>query len=271
MLSEPPATKPRRNWHLLRWAFLLIALSSGWGAWKAYDFRQALKEAKALGWQFEYNDPIAIIRDDWRDAFRKQTWEDTGRLLEISPADHLEGHSDVIRRLEPIDLHLHGGFSHRDLSELKGLSSVTGLWLFDCPNLANIDTLKEMNGLTHLWILYSPALASIDALKELKNLEVLDLRGCSAMTHVDALRNLKVLRRLNLFCCTGLKNVDGLLGLTGLEELDLQGCTGLAKDSLATLKAALPNTRIRTPDENGFTQGGRIFILGGRIFTLFGK
>ncbi len=249
MLSEPPATKPRRNWHLLRWAFLLIALSTGWGAWKAYDFQQALKEAKELGWEFQYSDPIAIIRENWRDAFRKETWSDTTRLLEIPGEAVSERHFDLIRRLKPKQLGIDATFPWRDLSQLKGLSNLTELSLGDCPNLTHIDALKDMKELTGIGIDGSPILVNIDVLKELKNLTGLGLSHCTALTNVDALGELKALKYLSLYRCTGLKNVDGILGLTGLEELYLKGCNGLTKEAVDAVKAALPKTRIVAPDE----------------------
>ncbi len=242
MLSEPPATKPRRNWHLLRWAFLLIALSSGWGAWKAYDFQQAVKEAKELGWQFTYRDPIAIIRENWRDAFRKDTWSDTRRWWSIPTSAVSERDFDLIRRLKPTKLEIVATFPLRDLSQLKGLSNLTELWLGDCPNLTNIDALKDMKELTSLGITRSPVLVNIDALKELKNLTILRLIRCTALTNVDALRELKALKELSLYRCAGLKNVDGLLGLQGVETLELRGCTGLTEEAEAAVKAALPKT-----------------------------
>ncbi len=242
MLSEPPATKPRRNWHLLWWAFLLIALSSGWGAWKAYDFQQALKEAKELGWRFHYSDPIAIIRENWRDAFRKETWSDASRELHIPTGAVFERHFDLIRRLKPKQLTINASFPWRDLSELKGLSNLTKLGLGNCPNLTNIDALKDMKELIALGISGSPVLVNINALKELKNLTDLELRRCTALTNLDALRELKALKELSLHWCTGLKNVDGLHGLTGLEYLSLKGCTGLTKEAVDAVIAALPET-----------------------------
>ncbi len=228
-----------------RWAFLLIALSSGWGAWKAYDFRMAVNEAKELGWKFTYNDPIVTIREDWRNAFRKDTWSDTRRELYIRAGAVSERHFDLIRRLKPKQLGIDVTFPWRDLSQLNGLSNLTELYLADCPNLRNIDALKEMKELTALGIHGSPILVNINALKELKNLTSLYLNGCTALTNVDALRELKALKELSLYRCAGLKNVDGLLGLTGLETLFLNGCTGLTKEAFDAVKTALPKSNFK--------------------------
>ena len=243
MQPEPPARKPRRERHLVRWLFIVILAILGWYGWKAYDFQQAVKRAEELGWEFESNDPIAIIREDWRNAFRKDTWSDTARSLSISPNDSLEDHYDLIRRLKPTQLEIWRMLSLRDLSQLKGLSRLTKLTLSECPNLTNIDAIKELKNLTDFEIIGSPALSNIDALKELKKLEHLGLSGCSALSNVDALRELKALKYLNLDDCIGLKNVDGLQGLTQLVFLRLEFCEGLPEASLDAVKSALPTTR----------------------------
>ena len=249
MLSEETDTKPRRRGYLLRWVFVLSALCLGWGAWRHYDFRQAVKEAKERGWTFKYDDPVVIIRADWRAAFRKGTWSDARRYLYIETGTVSERDFDLARRLKPNELVTFATFPWRDFSQLQGLSNLTKLCLFDCPNLAHIDALKDMKELTGLGIGGSPVLENIDALKELKNLTGLGLRGCTALTNVDALRQLEALKELGLSGCTGLKSVDRILGLTGLEELYLDGCTGLTKEALDAVKAALPKTKVFSDHE----------------------
>ena len=244
MLPETPVTKPRRKRHLLRWTFVVFAVVSGWGGWKHYDFQKAVKEAEERGWTFKYTDPVVIIGKDWRAAFRKETWSGSGRYLYIETDAVSERDFDLVRRLKPKELVTFATFPWRDFSQLQGLSNLTKLCLFDCPNLANIDALKDMKELTVFGIGGSPILVNIDPLKELKNLESLGFSGCTALTNVDALRGLTALKELGLSGCTGLKNVDVLHGLTGLKDLFLHGCTGLTKEAVEAVKAALPNTRV---------------------------
>ena len=222
MLPEKPATEPRRKWHLLRWTFVVFAVAFGWGGWKHYDFEQAVKE---------------------------DTWSGSERRLFIDTGTVSERDFDLVRRLKPKDLHINATFPLRDLSQLKGLSNLTTLWLFDCPNLTNIDALKDMKKLTSLGVAKCPGLSNIDALKELKNLTGLVLSSCTALTNVDALQELKALKGLNLYGCASLKNVDGLLGLTGLDNLYLEGCTGLTKEAVYAVKAALPKTHVASDYE----------------------
>ena len=243
MLPENPATEPRRKWHLLRWTFVAFVVVFGWGGWRHYDFQKAVKEAEERRWAFLYNDPVAMIRADWRAAFRKETWSDPGRYLDIRAEAVSERDFDLIRRLKPKQLTILAIFPWRDLSQLKGLSKLTTLWLGDSPNLTNIDALKDMKELTTFGIVGAPVLVNIDVLKELKNQTDLALNHCTALTNVDALRELKALKYLSLNGCTGLKNVGGLHRLKGLEEVFLVGCTGLTKEAVDAVKAALPKTK----------------------------
>ena len=48
MTTDPP---PRRKWHFTRWLIVFIVAVFGWSGWRAYAFRSALAEAKALGWE----------------------------------------------------------------------------------------------------------------------------------------------------------------------------------------------------------------------------
>ena len=249
MLPEKPATEPRRNRHLLRWMFVVFAVVLGWGGWRHYDFRQAMKEAEERGWMFEYKDPVLRIRADWKAAFRKGTWSDTRRVLLVPTEAVSERDFDLIRRLKPKQLVIAATFPMGDLYELKGLSSLITVGLYRCPNLANIDALTDMEELAMLTIDGSPVLVNIDPLTKLKNLTFLRLSSCTTLTNVDALRELKALEDLNLSGCTGLKNVDALHGLTGLERLNLEGCTGLTKEAVDAVKAALPKTEVISDSE----------------------
>ena len=244
MQPEAPAQKPRRYRHLVRWIFIGILAILGWCGWKAYDFRRAIEEARGLGWKWSYNDPFARIKENWKNGFRKETWKSTSRDLGISRDNKFEGHSDLVRRLNPTQISIENTFLGRDLSELKGLSDLTKLWLYKCPNLANIDALKDMKDLSDLKISEAPVLLSIDALKDLKTLERLDLFSCYGLTDLDALRDLATLKTLIVINCTRLKNVDGILGLEGLQELDLYANGWLTKETLTVVRSALPKTKI---------------------------
>ena len=64
---------------------------------------------------------------------------------------------------------------------------------------------------------------------------------------MDGLKNLSALEGVWLSGCTALTNVDALKNLSTLQSVDLRGCTGLTPESVAALKAALPNAEIIGP------------------------
>ena len=241
MLSKPPATKPRRNWHLVRWTIVAILAILGWNAWTAYDEGQATKLARGLGWRFTVEEHIETIRYDWRNIFRKETWQAGRRELTIPSDRQFEGLIDLIRRLRPTALSISLTHRYRDLSELKGLSNLSELYLGNCPNLANIDALRELKGLTLLAIEEAPVFSNFDGLKGLKNLKDLRLHNCSLLTNLDALRDLKSLERLSIEKCRQLTNVDGLLGHPNLNYAGFLDCTALPPKELDRLKAEKPS------------------------------
>ena len=88
--DTPP---PRRKWHFTRWLIVLIVAVFGWGGWRAYAFRSALSQAKALGWWVEHTDPVETIRKNWKSAFEKATWLDGVKLVKSRPAKRLSNTS----------------------------------------------------------------------------------------------------------------------------------------------------------------------------------
>lgn len=247
MQPEATAPKPRVNRHLGRWLFVGILAVLGWSGWNVYDYRQAVKEAERLRWVLRYDDPIEVIRKDWRAAFRRKTWFTAERRLYIFGNSQLDGHYDLLHRLKPTELEIRDAVGLLDLSRLDGLSDLTELFLGDCSQLTNIDALKNLRRLTTLHILSSPELADIDALKELKSLTLISLRGCRGLTNVDALRDLKGLKYLDLNRCEGLENVDGILGISALMDLNIYGCYGLTKRTVDAVRTAFPNASISIP------------------------
>ena len=91
------------------------------------------------------------------------------------------------------------------------------------------------------------ALRDLSALNGLTRLEDFIVANGPNLTNVDALKNLPALQYVRLNDCKALTNVDGLKSLSALQYVNLDGCTGLTKESVASLKAALPNTQITGP------------------------
>ena len=222
MTTDPPP--PRRKWHFNRWLTVLIIAVFGWGGWRAYAFRSALAEAKALGWTVNYPEPVEAIRKNWKAAFRKETWLDGVTEVTIWRGESFEQHVAIVHRLNPKALHIGEAATLRDLSGLKPLTRLQGITLYGCTGLTDVDGLKNLSALRAVW-----------------------LDGCTGLTNVDGLKNLSALQRVSLTGCTGLTNVDGLKNLSALFRVGLRGCTGLTKECVAALQAALPNAEIIDP------------------------
>ncbi len=221
MTTSPP---PRRNWHFTRWLIVLIIAMFGWSGWRAYAFRSALKQAKALGWTVGYTDPVEEIRADWKTAFTKKTWLDGVTDVAIQTSDSFEQHLSIVYRLNPNALLINDAATLRDLSALKPLTRLQSVVLDGCTGLMNVDALKSLSALDEL-----------------------SLEGCTGITNVEVLKSLYALHFVRLTGCTGLTNVDGLKNLPALQTVALIGCTGLTEESIAALKAALPNADIIRP------------------------
>ena len=206
MKNDP--TTPRRKRHLLRWGIAFIVVAVGSGGWKAYDFSEAAKEAKALGWVWQYDDPFVAIQADWKVAFRKATWLDRKRYLFIPKGGELVRHRCLVHRLQPQQLWVYDASGLTDLAALDGLSSLRALSLERCEDLTNVDALRSLHGLKRLGITGSRKLPNVDPLKGLSRLEVLDLSGSTGLTSIDALKSLNRLGELKLNGCTGFSAGD---------------------------------------------------------------
>ena len=260
-------TPPRRNWHFNRWLIVLIIATLGWSGWRAYAFRSALAEAKALGWRVEYIEPFGTIRAEWKLAFKKETWLGGVIYMVIPTSESFEQHLAIVHRLNPKALQIANAATLRDVSLLKSFSGLQGIWLYRCKGLTNVNALKNLRALQSVYLDGCKGLTNVDALKNLSALQGVVLEGCTGLTNVDALNNLSALQEVSLAgCagltnvdalknlsalqtvflkgCTGLTNVDGLKNLSALQRITLDGCTGLTKETVAALKAALPKAYI---------------------------
>ena len=217
-------TPPRRKWHFNRWLIVFIVATLGWSGWRAYAFRSVLSQATALGWQVKYTDPVEEIRKNWKAAFKKETWLDGVTMVRIPTSAAFEQHLAIVHRLNPKALVIENASTLRDLSALRPLTRLQGFSLRNCAALTNVDALKNLSAV-----------------------KVFQLVDCQGLANVDALKHLSALREVYLNICTGLTNVDGLMNLRALHTVYLDGCTGLTKESVAALKAALPNAQIFGP------------------------
>ena len=241
------ATPPRRKWHLQRWLLLLAAGLLAYTGWTTYAFRTALAQAKALGWIAEYTDPSEEIRKNWKAAFRKATWLDGVTHVSIHTSEEFVQHLAIVRRLNPCGLQITIAATLRDLSALKDLTRLQGADLRVCTRLTNVDALTSLSALQWIMLDGCTGLTSVDGLKNLSALSSVSLIGCTGLTNVNALKNLYALQWVSLIGCAGLTNVDELKNLSNLQSVNLYYCKRLSEESVAELKAVLPNAEIIDP------------------------
>lgn len=274
-MIQEETVSARPLWCRLRWLCWLFALSLiavGLIAWLKSDHR-AVRKLEAAGFHCLTSEgPLAAISEDWRAAFRRETWGGRELWLKAPNSSELIRFKGLIHRLRPMGLEVdRGGSAFEDLDSLRGFTSLQQLYLNNCPALVNVSALKELTGLQKLGFMYCPELEDVEAIKglvglreirlyrctSLKNvdsfkglveLRVLDLHGCSALKNVDGLMGLPHLQWLRLSECTALENIDGLNGLVDMQQIYLNGCSTLSLATLRKLSSVLPNTRITFPD-----------------------
>ena len=226
MKEAPPQSTENRRRHFgkRRWWLLALFLAAfAYPAWREYDYRCAVSEARAAGLFWGNTSPWDLIREDWHNALKRKTWSTYWRGLAVTNTDRLKPHRDLIRRLRPTDLEVRE-CEDENLDGLKEVTSLKELAIIDCPNLQNLDAISGLRGLQNL-----------------------DLYRCFNLQNVDALKGLTGLQKLSLGASYNLQNVDALKNLTGLRELYLGGCEKISDNSLRELRTALPNTDITFP------------------------
>ncbi len=221
-VKDGHTTKRESSFGKKLWCVIIVLFLAiiGWQMWKLHLYNNAVREAKEAGFRWECDDAISLIRQDWHNAFKKETWGAHPRELAMGVIPDLGRYREMLHHLRPTRLHAYG-CKDENVDALKGLTALQTLDLSDCTALKNLDALK---GLTFL--------------------QMLNLSGCRALKDVDALRSLTALEVLILGDCTSLQNVDGLKGLASLQMLYLLGCDKIPAAALDELRAALPNLHI---------------------------
>ena len=160
----------------LWWCLIAIFLGVvGWQMWKLNAYNNAVRQAQEAGFQWKCDDAINLIRQDWHNALKKETWGAHPRELEMGEVRDLGRYREMLHRLRP-----------------------TQLEAWECEN---VDALKGLTALQYLYLRGCPALQNVDGLKGLTALQFLNLNGCRALQNVDGLKGLTALRQLGLVGC----------------------------------------------------------------------
>ena len=245
--EEPPAKRRLRLGKLWWWMVAAIASAIGWQMWELHLYNAAVREAKEAGFLWSCRDTLSLIKQDWRNALKKETWDEHDSALNMAgrKVPDLERYSEILHRLRPTELSAEGC---RNLDTLQDLTSLQLLFLYECTELKDLDALKGLTELQVLGLKDCPALNNVDGLKGLAKLQAFNLIHCPSLQNVDGLSGLAGLKMLKLFDCTALQNVDVLKSFTSLKRLYLDGCHEIPAAALRELRAALPNTDITFPD-----------------------
>lgn len=146
-------------------------------------------------------------------------------------------------------LNLHS--NSENLSELRNLSKLTVLGLFECQKLNTLDPVSQLIYLTELKICRANGIQNLDSLKTLRYLTKLKLKlmrslesldGISRLTRltdlnlqylrvydIEAISHLTNLRTLKMKSCHNFREIPGLEYLTRLTSLTLYNCRWLER------------------------------------------
>ena len=200
--------------------FLLLGWL-GWVEWQEYDFRGAVREAEAAGFDFRQSpSPIALIRADWHAAFRSATWFARERKLWLPEECDLAPLRPLLLRLGPTTLWT---MRCRNAGAIRGLTGLHELDLI-CSDIKDLTPLAGMKRLQRLNLEYCFGVANIAPLAGLTQLRILNLSECKFVTDLAPLAALTQLQRLDLRRCAGVVNLGPLAGLIQLREFRLSEC-----------------------------------------------
>jgi len=187
MTPEPPTPTPRRKRRFLRWLGVLLLGYFAYAAWKEYDYRAAVKEAEALGWEVYKDVPPRGTKRDRFANIRMETWTQTHCSLLIYSLQSFIGHESLLVRLNPQDIFILTCPGPLNLSALKDLPALRVLMIHDFPEMtdANMDQIQELTNLKELAVTGWPRLTRLNPLIELKKLEYLGLDGVPLIPQKD--------------------------------------------------------------------------------------
>ena len=135
------------------WCVLIVLFLGGigWQMWKLHLYNNAVREAQEAGFKWTCDDAISLIRQDWHNALKKETWGEHERVLWMKEVPDLGRYREMIHHLRPTNLSV-WGCNDENADALKGLSGLQVFDLHDCTALQNVDALKGLSALQTLYI-----------------------------------------------------------------------------------------------------------------------
>ena len=178
-VKDGHTTKSESSFGKKLWCVLIVLFLGGigWQVWKINAYNNAVREAKEAGFQWYCEDTLSLIRQDWHNALKKETWGEHRSMLDMGEVPDLGRYREMLHHLRPTQLFAQG-----------------------CKD-GNVDALKSLTALQLLNLSFCPALQNVDALKSLTALQEISLGGCTVLQNVDALKSLTTLQSLYLIAC----------------------------------------------------------------------
>jgi hypothetical protein len=130
------------------WCVLIVLFLGGigWQVWKLHLYNNAVRQAKEAGFDWRCEDTLSLIRQDWHNALKKETWGEHPRRLAMHEVPDLGRYREMLHHLRPTEL-IVWGCKDENVDALKGLTALQSLDLWDCTALQNVDGIKGLTGL----------------------------------------------------------------------------------------------------------------------------
>ena len=244
-------SKRRLRRRLLALFLMLLLACIGKAAWIRRDFILAVKEAKTAGFEWEANDLLKEVKENWRNLFRRGAWTNSYRELGVRGVCCISDYTNLIHRLNPTKIVIeHCGI--QDLNFLMGLAELQVVEIGQCQLIKSLEGLAGIQSIYSIKCVACPTLENINEIKSLAKLQNLEIISCPQLRELDCIADLPELLTVAFNECTGIKDIHALKKHTNLLSLSLFGSTSISKDNLNELNKWIPYTDIIMPD------GGRV-------------
>jgi hypothetical protein len=232
---------PRKKRRVVRWFASALALIIAWQSWRAYDRSLAVKEAYRNDiWVIE-SGPVQDIRDDWKSAFRRETWRMPSRNVKIHSIEELTEHKDLLLRLSPTVLTISDASKLARLSELPACPFASGLDLSECRILVDLTMPPSLAHLKALAIRRCWKLSDLTPITKHQNLERLILDSCQNISDLSPLKDCRSLKHIYLLQCASITSLKPLTELPSMQSLRLKYNISIPQSEIDALKAARPD------------------------------
>ena len=105
-VKDGHTTKSESSFGKKLWCVLIVVFLGGigWQVWKLNAYNNAVRQAKEAKFYWRCDDAISLIRKDWRNALKKETWGEHPRELDMGEVPDLGRHREMLHHLNPTEL-----------------------------------------------------------------------------------------------------------------------------------------------------------------------